>query len=887
MKNLNFSERFQPLNSGKVFPVSNPAKVSASPRHSLLRVLTVMVLICAATLPAQVLQNPPATPPKSLEISRPVRSWEFMDAVGPRAALLGTESGRFEAWVHPLKVLRNFHLIFHAEDHAQAAEPLARTLIVRPESTTIEYASDTFTVRETLVVPLNKPGAVILLDIHSTEPMEVEVAFDRDFQLQWPAALSDPGIEWTPADRAFTFGCERPDYMAMIGSPTATVSETELVTNYAAYRESSFRLGVSKPGEDHKVIALAATVEGAKQLDATYKDLINHANEFEGEAAAYYQQQLSRTAELEIPDKELQQAYDWARVNMAQAMVNNPLIGTGMSAGYGLDRGDRRPGYDWYFGRDAFWTALALDADGDFQTTRAALEFLSRYQRQDGKMPHEVPQSASLIGPLEKTAFSFASADATPLYLIAFDDYVTRSGDVDFARQKWASLENTVKFLRSTFDANHLAHNEGVGHGWVEGGPLFPVHMEFYQAGLGVEALRAYSRLARATGHAAEADAAEAEFALARPNLESFWMPALKRYGFSLDSHGAPQDAPSVEATVPIWFDLMDKDRAGTELDELAQPKHQADWGFRILADNDTRYNPSGYHNGSVWPLFTGWASVAEYRNHRPLEGYENLRANALLTYSGAAGHVTEVLAGNAHQGLTASTPHQTWSSAMVIEPLLLGMLDLRVDVAKRQIGLAPQLPANWHEATVRRVRLGEASLDFGVTQREGVQRLRIAANAAAGAALDYTPTFSPHARILGVTANGQKLPFTVAVSATDQRLLTHLTLDGHEQSIEVRTEGDVGISYESTLPGLGEASRGLRLTHESWSADGATWTLQLESAQGGVFELDLRGAQQIRRVEGGELLRGTDDAARVRVTQPTQAGARSTLILHLTGKKR
>jgi len=157
--------------------------------------LAALALLCTASLPAQAPQNPPATPPASLEISRPVRPWEFMDAVGARAALLGDESGRFEAWVHPLKVLRNFHLIFHAEDHIQAAEPLARTLIVRPESTTIVYASDTFTVRETLVVPLNKPGAVILLDINSTQPMEVEVAFDRDFQMQWPAALSDPDAQ--------------------------------------------------------------------------------------------------------------------------------------------------------------------------------------------------------------------------------------------------------------------------------------------------------------------------------------------------------------------------------------------------------------------------------------------------------------------------------------------------------------------------------------------------------------------------------------------------------------------------------------------------------------------------------------------------------------------
>jgi hypothetical protein len=93
-----------------------------------------------------------------LEISRAARPWEFMDAFGSRAALLGNKSGRFDAWVYPLKILRDSHLLFHAEEHTFSADPPARTLIVRPESTTIVYASDTFTVRETLVVSVIKQG---------------------------------------------------------------------------------------------------------------------------------------------------------------------------------------------------------------------------------------------------------------------------------------------------------------------------------------------------------------------------------------------------------------------------------------------------------------------------------------------------------------------------------------------------------------------------------------------------------------------------------------------------------------------------------------------------------------------------------------------------------
>ncbi len=107
----------------------------------------------------------------SLALSRPIRSWEFLSATGQRAALVGNEAGRFEAWVYPLKILRDFHLSFHIGDRVIPAEALARTLTVRPEASSILYASDTFTVRETLFVPVHEAGAVIVIDVDTSEPV--------------------------------------------------------------------------------------------------------------------------------------------------------------------------------------------------------------------------------------------------------------------------------------------------------------------------------------------------------------------------------------------------------------------------------------------------------------------------------------------------------------------------------------------------------------------------------------------------------------------------------------------------------------------------------------------------------------------------------------------
>ena len=132
---------------------------------------------------------------RKLELSRPIRPWEFLPVTGTRAALFGNESGQMEAWIYPLKLLRDFRLIFHEGDHAIPAEVLARTISVRPESATIVYSSDTFTVRETFCVPVKEQGAVISFEIQTEQPLEIEARFVRDFQLEWPAAIGGTFID--------------------------------------------------------------------------------------------------------------------------------------------------------------------------------------------------------------------------------------------------------------------------------------------------------------------------------------------------------------------------------------------------------------------------------------------------------------------------------------------------------------------------------------------------------------------------------------------------------------------------------------------------------------------------------------------------------------------
>ena len=60
----------------------------------------------------------------------------------------------------------------------------------------------------------------------------------------------------------------------------------------------------------------------------------------------------------------------------------------------------------------------------------------------------------------------------------------------------------------------------------MEGGPLLPVKNEYYQAGLGVEALQALSRLAHLLGKNDVSEQLASEFGKAKAALDqAFWSP--------------------------------------------------------------------------------------------------------------------------------------------------------------------------------------------------------------------------------------------------------------------------------------------------------------------------------------------------------------------------
>jgi glycogen debranching enzyme len=721
-----------------------------------------------------------------LELHRPTHAGAFFDVVGRRAALFGYENRAAEAWVYPLKVLDDWSLSFRLEGYPLEIDgrDIMASIHVRPEATTLVYAHAAFTVRQIMFAPIDEPGVVVLLDVQSTLPMAITASFRPRLRLMWPATSMTSYIGWDDAAHVYYLGEETRRYAGVIGCPLGR--DVSVMPYQEEPRDVPNRCVIDVAQERPRELVplvITASIEGRAAAKAAYDHILLSVQALYEQTADHFERLDRDTLTLTTPDPQLDLAFRWAKVGIDKGVATNPQLGTGLLAGFRTSGDSERPGFAWFFGRDALWTTLATTSEGDFATTRTALEFLRKYQRQDGKIPHEISQSAALVPWFDQYPYPWASADATPLYVIAHADYWRASGDREFIRQAWDSIVKAWRFSAATdTDGDGLIENTNVGHGWVEGGALYPPHEEIYLEGLWVAASLGVAELADVMHDSALASQARAAAGRARAAIEKiYWIDARSFYAFATAKPRAAApvaepgpnrarrqarlealhrttliDEDTVLPAVPLWFEATQADRAQREIDHLASGSIATDWGSRIVSDTSELYDPLSYHYGSVWPLFTGWASVAAYKHGRPLVGFQSLMANALLTYAGALGDVTELLSGDFATPFGRSSHHQIWSEAMVVTPTVRGLLGLETIDGGHTLRFAPALPATWDRVEARGVRVGAEQYDLTFERGAGRALARIISRGDRSTArLVVSPAFPLDTRLRRVTVNG------------------------------------------------------------------------------------------------------------------------------------
>jgi glycogen debranching enzyme len=739
-------------------------------------------------------QRPPALPAvpafglesgAALHIGREVDPERPFSVIGPRGALLGRQDGSFEAWLFPWKIFSHIRIRAEMQNYPVPIDvnQYAALIDVTPGATVLTYSHANFTIRQIMFAPRQPQqgsGVVVLYQIEAIRPMTLTFSLTPEMQRMWPAPSDpQPSPEWVPTQTGsgntssgfYVLHENFPDHAAALAMATAEpgilppyqerpqVWPLEFVLHFDPARDANtvFPLLITRADTQQGTTreALAHSLAG---LDAAIPTLY-------ADNAAYFRDLLANHVSIETPDSDLNGAFSWAIAAIDQLRVETPeRDGMALTAGFVGSGDSTRPGFGWFFGRDALWTLYAVNSYGDFATSRQEIDFLLAHQRADGKIMHEYAQTANLVD-WQSLPYEYAAADSTPLLLMAVNDYLKISGDADFVRSHWDALNRAW-----TFETSHVSndgiYNNSQGTGWVENWfPSLP-YQEIYLASLDEQASLAFTNLARASGHADAANEASARAARIKPAIEKEYFQAGSGfYAFSVDAHGVPDNTPSIFPAVAWWDGSFALDHPEGMMQRWASSEFSTDWGTRDISDQVSFYDPISYHQGTVWPLYTGWVSLAEYRAGRPLSGYAHLKQNADLSWSQDLGSVTELLSGQFFQALGRSTAHQLWSSAMVISPVLRGLFGLEWSAATQTLTVNPHLPADWNRATVRRIPLGTLTVDLTFT-RQG-QKLLIEAGGP-GASAVHLATGDAGARLSG---SRLEIPLPAVEIALSQRL--------------------------------------------------------------------------------------------------------------------
>ena len=275
-----------------------------------------------------------------LTISRLVEPGKPFTVAGERGAIFGRQSGRFEAWLYPVKILSQFSITAELANYPVPIDVAAQAAFIEvaPAMTTITYSHAAFTVKQRMFAPRGDAaaGAVVLFEIASVRRLRLTFRFRPEMLRMWPAPnFGTPNAEWVPQGGGYyILHTDNPDFSAAVALPRAEpgilAPYQERPKTYPVELKLSFNPETDSGLFFPLLIALADRKrEPARQLAA----LNDGIPVLYRKTQEYYAHFFDIRLTSETPDPDFDRAMRWAAIAIDQGKVklNDE---TGLIAGY-------------------------------------------------------------------------------------------------------------------------------------------------------------------------------------------------------------------------------------------------------------------------------------------------------------------------------------------------------------------------------------------------------------------------------------------------------------------------------------------------------------------------------------------------------------------------
>ncbi len=694
---------------------------------------------------------------------------------GDRVYMVGHQDGSFPElgwhikgemggiWNHPIKLMDGFEIEIIIDSDTIALDK-ADAFVNFPFGNKHVYKLDSLgmEIERWQFVPDNKQGIVIQLLIKNKGEKKLKFRFTAhtDLRPTWLGERTemidgkDQGIynreqgTWMVKDSLnpwyTVFGSELE--FDQESTPGSTDSDSMVSTNTL---EDVIFLFNDRTHTINYYIAGSYTSE--EDATSTYKELSeNHLELLEDKKKRY--EVLANRTKLTVPDKDIEQAFEWVKYNCDWLIRTVPEVGTGIGAGI--------PDYPWWFGVDSEYALqgyMAIGQDEAVYNTIQLLDSVSNAVNGNGRIIHEMSTNGAVFNP--------GNINETPQFASLIWKIYQWNGNKDFLHTYFPTIKKGLNWLMTEKDSDGNLFPDGFGMMEIHGLDSEMIDVAAYTQ----KAFKDASFIADALGEFNLAQQYyETSETLQQKINEEFWSEEFNSYA---DFIGTDEQALDLIEDAIIRADTLNKPWAVEELKQtkeaiLQNPSSTPrpfvlhhNWVVNTpmevgLATNDKaekalqtaeKYvNPFGVfvtgidrdqsagsddgsfkgskvfsYTGAVMTLPTGVQIVSENNYGRP-DMALNYMKRMTRTFSYALpGSIYEV---SPDYGMIT----QAWNVYGFAVPIVEQFFGIQPDAANKKVTITPQMPSTWNVASLENVMIGDNEISVYFSEENGTKKVRV-----------------------------------------------------------------------------------------------------------------------------------------------------------------
>jgi Bacterial alpha-L-rhamnosidase 6 hairpin glycosidase domain len=727
---------------------------------------------------------------------------------GDRTYIVGTQDGNFPdlgshvpgemggLWMQAVKLMDGFWAKV-SDEGAKSAAWLndAREFINYPYGNRFFYAPvlDGIEAERFQFCPQGKAGMVVQYQLKNTtarsRKLQLEFVVKTDLSPVWFSKENNiidavDSVYWLEDQKCLAATDTRNPWFALVGSSLPALRhntnaigpiETKGMGRAAS---ATYQIEV-KPHQTFTVVfVISGSDKDLPTAQANYKAILNSYPGLLGEKKQHYAA-IVRRARVEIPDKKLQQAYTWGKVNTEWLVNEVPGMGRFLGAG--------AVEYPWLFGCDNSYASQGVVASGDPELAISTLRLIKRVSEKvngNGRIIHEMSFNGYV--------YNKGNAQETPHFAFAVWKVFEWTGDTAFLREMYPYIKQGINWLLTEQDQNKNLFPKGYGIMEIKGLNAELIDVAVYTQ----QALEVASKMAGLLGEANQQQDYARKAVILKDKINGqFWDEA---EGVYCDFYGSREQALSVvegtleqlsagASTATDSAQLPDKKKfyevllqqfaalpPGTQRGWLTNknwvistpvetgiaPREKA---IRLLnkvrREDCGAYGPflSAVERRFMMTISTGVQAVAECAYDRTDEAMWYV--NKIVQTFGRVlpGSISEMMP-------DYGCPVQAWTIYGLAVPLVTHVFGIHPDAYYKSILIAPHLPTGWNGGAIYDLPVGNNTISLAIRKHDSRTNYSLTS-------LQPNWTFTLH--IKGLAGNKYKRNGKVFTAMSDEIKLT------------------------------------------------------------------------------------------------------------------